>query len=155
LLASSRKTKNSYFLEKKLICFLSSSALIQIFCNICNFFCCRFWKRKVSVVERWFSLCFLHHICEHFSGGGAVVISSEGELAHVGIFGRSVVCSHRLLLCCSRFLFLFLFLEWILSLGVFFFLVLQRSIFLSAPPSVPTRGFGEIGERTLSQLFLL
>jgi hypothetical protein len=102
-------------------------------------------------------LCFLHNICGHFSAGGAggaVVVLQRGSWHTQGFFGRSVVCSHRLLLCFSRFLFLFLFLEWILSLGVFF-LVLRRSIVLSARPSVPTRGFGEIGERTLSQSFLL
>ncbi len=33
-----RKKINPNFLEKKLICFLSSSALIQIFFNFCNFF---------------------------------------------------------------------------------------------------------------------
>jgi hypothetical protein len=80
-------------------------------------------------------LCFLHNICGHFSAGGAggaVVVLQRGSWHTQGFFGRSVVCSHRLLLCFSRFLFLFLILEWILSLGVFFLFYGDRSSCLHA-----------------------
>lgn len=147
-----------------MFCFLSSSALIQIFCNFCKIFFSFFWlqifgKEKFLLSKGGFVLCFLHNICEHFCGGGAAafVVLQRGSWHTQGFFWKVCWLSHRLLLCFSRFLSLFLFLKWILPLGVFFSCFLfygDRSSCLHARVS-RHEGLGKLGRETLSQSFLL
>ncbi len=153
-----------FFGEEIVLFSLLFSALLQIFCNFCKFFVnfflvADFGKEKFLLSKGGFVLCFLHNICEHFCGGGAAafVVLQRGSWHTQGFFWKVCWLSHRLLLCFSRFLSLFLFLKWILPLGVFFSCFLfygDRSSCLHARVS-RHEGLGKLGRETLSQSFLL